>query len=129
LKITKISYIRQEILNEKTEYFILDYENKVIEVYNQTLEKPQLVEFEDFEIDSVVEHFLTLTFPWKSHYENLNILDGFEWRVSIESKLHGRREYTGKNEVPDNFYQISEIIEELSSVEEKIWLRFMIQKK
>ena len=120
MKIAKISYIRQEDLTQKTEYFILDCENKIIEVYNQTLDKPRLVEFEDFEIDSIVEHFLTLTSSWKSHYENLNILDGYEWRVFIESKLHGTMEYTGKSEEPANFYQISEIIEELASVEENI---------
>lgn len=120
MKITKISYICQEKLTKKTEYFILDCENHFIEVYDNFLDKPRLVELEEFETDTVVEEFLTITSQWKSYYENLNVLDGFEWRVSIESKLHGRVEYKGKNETPDNFYQMKEMMEELVVTEEKV---------
>ena len=120
MKITKISYIREEKLTKKTEYFILDCENHFIEVYNNLLARPRLIELEEFEADTVIEQFLTLTSQWKPYYEKLNILDGFEWRISIESKLHGRVEYKGKNELPDNFYQMKEMMEELATTEEKL---------
>ena len=49
LKIKKISYIREEKLTKKTEHFILDCENCFIEIYNNFLDSPRMIELEEIE--------------------------------------------------------------------------------
>lgn len=121
MEIAKISYIRQEKMMKKTEYFILDCENQLLEIYDNSLSQPRLIDLTPMETETAVERILSVTFGWKPYYENLNIIDGFEWRVFIESKLQGKTEYRGKNELPSNFQQVKEMIEELVVTEEKVW--------
>lgn len=113
LEIAKISYIYQEKMLKRTEYFILDCINNVIEIYDNYLSKPSVINLTSIEIETVVEHLLSLTFGWDAYYENSNVTDGFQWHFVIESKSQEKIEYSGQNKLPSNFQQVKKIIEEL----------------
>jgi len=120
VEIAKISYIRQEQLSRRTEYFILDCENQQIEVYHSLLGKPKLIHLEPIESEVALEKILSIMFEWKSYYENSNAIDGFKWRVLVETKEQEKIEYSGQNELPMNFNQMQEIMEEMTAVEDEI---------
>jgi hypothetical protein len=62
-----------------------------------------------------LDKLFRITDSWNEKYINNSILDGMEWRIIIKFKNEKFKSFSGKNDYPNNFEALDEIMKELAN--------------
>lgn len=102
-------YFQLEIKEDKN---LVKYSD---ESYTKNIEEkqPTVIQVSDKQAMEFIDILFRVINKWKNRYENINILDGTEWKLQIKYSNGKIAYYSGKNDYPSNFEYLDLITKEL----------------
>lgn len=111
--ISKVIYKKKNMLAFE-EYFELEInENANIVKYNDGRYSNTIDNVNDELVINYFDRLFRIIDGWKEEYIDNTGIDGVEWKLQITYKDGEKRQYTGKNDFPNNFEYLDEIKNEI----------------
>lgn len=101
--------VKNIIYNNNRRYFVVDFNQNQVTYDNITVPVSKEI------ITNYLMSFFNIMVTWKEGYLNNSVIDGSDWKITVNFLDNSNKIYTGHGSYPDNFEAIERLISQIIS--------------